>query len=545
MWPAGCGSSTPRSPRRSPAPRPGSGDARCGHPGRDGGRRVSGRRAAPAREEPRASCGRGGAIPPGGASGRGREMTRQGCELGMVGLGVMGRNLLLNIADHGYPVAGYDKDPDRVRALLEEAGPRPAGGATSVAEFAAMLRPPRAVMMLVPAGPAVDAVIRDLLPLLSPGDILIDGGNSFFRDTDLRAQTLAAHGIAFLGVGVSGGEHGARRGPSVMPGGPRQAYERVRPLFEAIAARVDGDPCVTYLGPGSAGHYVKMVHNGIEYGVMQLIAETYDLMRRGLGLSDDELHAAYDAWNRSEAASYLLEITADIFLRVDERTGRRLVDVILDAAKQKGTGMWTSQSAMELAQPVPTISAAVEMRSLSALDSERAAASRILRGPAPRIEAAREAFLPRLRSALYAAMLMTYAQGMALLGSASRAYGYGLDLEAIARIWRGGCIIRAALLERVRAAYRARPALPNLLVDPDLAEEIMARAADLRAVVCRAAEAAIPVPAFSATLAYLDGYRSAWLPANLIQAQRDYFGAHTYERVDTRGVFHTEWSREQ
>jgi 6-phosphogluconate dehydrogenase len=472
-------------------------------------------------------------------------MAERDYHLGLVGLGVMGRNLLLNMADHGYPVAGYDKDPERVRALLQEAESRPIGGATDHQEFIAMLRPPRAVMMLVPAGPAVDAVIRDLLPHLSRGDLVIDGGNSFFRDTDLRGRALAEHGIAFLGVGVSGGEHGARHGPSMMPGGPRDAYERVRPLFEAIAARAGDDPCVAYLGPGACGHYVKMVHNGIEYALMQLIAETYDLLRRGLGFSDDALHETYAAWNATELAGYLLEITADIFLRVDERTGRRLVDVILDAAKQKGTGMWTSQNAMELGQPVPTISAAVEMRELSGLDSERAAASRILRGAAPAIQAERGGFVTQLRNALYAGMIVAYAQGMALLRAASQAYGYGLDLEAVARIWRGGCIIRAALLERLRGAYRARPDLPNLLVDPQLAEDVLARAADLRTIVCRAATAGIPAPAFSASLAYLDGYRSAWLPANLTQAQRDYFGAHTYERVDARGVFHTEWSREQ
>lgn len=431
---------------------------------------------------------------------------------------------------HGYPVAGYDKDLARVRALLEEAGPRAIGGATSPGALAALLRPPRAVMMLVPAWPAVDAVIRDLLPHLSRGDVVVDGGNSFFRDTGLRAAALAGRGVAFLGVGVSGGEHGARHGPSLMPVGPRHAYQRVRPLFEAIAAQAGREPCVAYLGPGSSGHYVKMVHHGIEYGLMQLIAETYDLMTRELGLSDDELHAAYGAWNRTEAASYLLEITADIFLRVDERTGRRLVDVILDAAKQKGTGMWTSQNAMELAQPVPTIGAAVEMRALSALDGERAAASRMLRSAAPGISLAGDALLPQLRNALYAAMIITYAQGMALLRSASLAYGYGLDLEAVARIWRAGCIIRAALFERVRAAYRARPDLPYLL----------GRSRPLGGPHGPRRSPAV----FSASLAYLDGYRCAWLPANLTQAQRDSFGAHTYERVDARGVFHTEWSRD-
>ncbi len=470
-------------------------------------------------------------------------MEPQTYDLGMVGLGVMGRNLLLNMADHGFAVAGYDKDVGRVHALAAEAETRPIRGATSVQEFVATLRLPRAVMLLVPAGPAVDAVIRDLLPYLTPGDLIVDGGNSFFKDTDLRATTLAAKGINFLGVGVSGGEHGARHGPSIMPGGSPEAYERVRPLFEAIAARVDGTPCVSYLGPGSAGHYVKMVHNGIEYGLMQLIAETYDLMKRGLGFSDDELHVVYDRWNQTELSAYLIEITARIFLQQDERTGKRLVDVILDAAKQKGTGMWTAQSAMELQTPVPTLDMAVAMRDLSGLDQERVSASRFLPGPPRALRVDQDAFLQHLARALFAGMILTYAQGMALLGRASAVNHYGLDLEAIARIWRGGCIIRAALLEKLRTAYRARPDLPNPLVDPSLARELVERQADVREVVHTAVAWGLPVPGLAASLAYFDAYRSAWLPANLIQAQRDYFGAHTYERVDAQGVFHTEWSR--
>jgi 6-phosphogluconate dehydrogenase len=388
----------------------------------------------------------------------------------------------------------------------------------------------------------VDAVIRDLLPHLQPGDLIIDGGNSHFDDTDLRGKMLAEKGLHFLGVGISGGESGARHGPSIMPGGPREAYERVRPIFEAVAAKVNGEPCVTYLGPGSAGHYVKMVHNGIEYGLMQLIAESYDLMTRGLGLSDDELHDVYARWNETELNGFLIEITAQIFRQVDEKTGRRLVDVILDEARQKGTGKWTSQDGMELQAPTPTIDAAVAARDLSTYKTERETASRLLGGPSPSFQGERGAFLEQLRSALYAAMILTYAQGMALLRVASQSYGYGLDLEAVARIWRGGCIIRAALLEPIRAAYRARPDLANLLLDPDLSAELVRRQGDLRAIVSHAAGLGIPAPGLMASLAYLDGYRSAWLPANLIQAQRDYFGAHTYERVDARGVFHTRWS---
>jgi 6-phosphogluconate dehydrogenase len=465
-------------------------------------------------------------------------------EIGMVGLGVMGRNLVLNIADNGFSVAGFDKDSAQVQALRSEAGERSVTGAESMQEFVDLLRRPRAVMMLVPAGAPVDAVIRDLLPHLEPGDLIIDGGNSHFSDTDLRVKTLAEKDILYLGVGVSGGEHGARFGPSIMPGGSPEAYERVQPIFEAAAARVNDEPCVTYLGPGSAGHYVKMVHNGIEYGLMQLIAESYDLMKRGLGLDDDALHEVFDRWNQAELNSYLIEITSEIFVRVDEQTGRHLVDVILDEAKQKGTGMWTSQNAMELQVPVPTIDIAVAMRNLSAFEEERQAASLALDGPEADLKEDREALIERLHNALYAAVIVTYAQGMAQLRKASNVYAYDLNLEGVARIWRGGCIIRSALLEDIRAAYRTRPDLPNLLLDPHLAEQVMERQQDLRAVVRTAAELGIPAPAMMVSLAYYDGYRSAWLPANLIQAQRDYFGAHTYERVDAKGVFHTQWEKE-
>ncbi|HBY94230.1 MAG: NADP-dependent phosphogluconate dehydrogenase [Ardenticatenaceae bacterium] len=465
-------------------------------------------------------------------------------EIGMIGLGVMGRNLLLNMADHGYSVIGYDKDLSTVQALRAEAEHRDIRGAESPEEFTSLLRSPRAVMMLVPAGPVVDAVIQGVLPHLEARDLIIDGGNSYFQDTDLRAKTLAAKGILYLGVGISGGEWGARYGPSMMPGGPVDAYERVRPLFEAVAAHVNGDPCVTYLGPGSAGHYVKMVHNGIEYGLMQLLAETYDLMKRGLGLNDDELHAVYDRWNQTELNAYLVEITAQIFCKMDELTDRRLIDVILDEAMQKGTGRWTSQDAMELQVPVPTIDAAVAMRNLSAFKREREEAGQLIEGPSPGYQGERETFLSQLRNAFYAAMIITYAQGMAQLRQASQAYDYHLKLEDVARIWRGGCIIRAALLEPIRAAYHTHPDLPNLLVDPHLSREVMARQADLRAVVRTAAELGLPAPGLMASLAYFDGYRSAWLPANLIQAQRDYFGAHTYERVDATGLFHTQWRQE-
>ena len=394
-------------------------------------------------------------------------MAEQKYEIGMVGLGVMGRNLLLNMADHGFTAAGYDIDQTKVEALREESAERNVRGATNVLDFIGLLREPRAIMMLVPAGPPVDSVIKDLLPHLGRGDLIIDAGNSYFKDTNLRAGHLTAKGIHFLGVGVSGGEEGARHGPSIMPGGPKEAYERVRPVFEAVAARVHGQPCVTWLGPGSAGHFVKMVHNGIEYGVMQLIAETYDLMKRGLGLNDDELHDVFSAWNNGELNGYLMEITSHIFSKQDEKTGKRLIDEILDVANQKGTGMWTSQSAMELQVPIPTIDLAVAMRDLSVFAKEREQASAIYQRPLRRFDGDRDTFLAQLDRALYAGMIITYAQGLALLVAASDKYEYHLDLEAVARIWRGGCIIRAALLDDICAAFHARPELPNLLLDPE------------------------------------------------------------------------------
>ncbi len=461
--------------------------------------------------------------------------------LGMVGLGVMGRNLVLNMADHGYSMAGYDQDETKVEALRKESNERNIGCAANVPDFIALLRQPRAIMMLVPAGAPVDSVIKDLSPHLDKGDLIIDAGNSYFKDTDVRVRNLAAKGIHFLGVGVSGGEEGARHGPSIMPGGPKVAYERVRPVFEAAAAQVNGTPCVTWLGPGSAGHFVKMVHNGIEYGVMQLLAETYDLMKRSLGSNDDELHEVYALWNKDELNGYLLEITSHIFSKQDEKTGKRLIDEILDVAKQKGTGMWTSQSAMELQVPIPTIDLAVAMRDLSVFEKEREQAGAIYQRPIRRFTGDRKTFLVQLGRALFAGMLITYAQGMALLAVASEKYKYHLVLEAVARIWRGGCIIRAALLEDICAAFSARPDLPNLLLDPNLSRKLTEHQEDLRYIVGQAVESGVPAPALMVSLGYLDAYRSAWLPANLIQAQRDYFGAHTYERNDAKGTFHTEW----
>lgn len=462
-------------------------------------------------------------------------------ELGMIGLGVMGRNLLLNMADHGYSVAGFDMDQAKTRSLKDEAESRSIFGAMNLRELVSRLRAPRVVMLLVPAGPPVDSVVGELSPLLSAGDLIIDGGNSYFKDTERRATALRNKGIIFMGVGISGGERGARFGPSIMPGGTKDGYERIRPIFEAIAARADGKPCVTYLGPGSAGHYVKMVHNGIEYGVMQLIAESYHLLKQSMGLTNERLRDIYRHWNGTELNGFLIEITSDILGQKDERTGKYLVDVILDEAKQKGTGLWTSQEAMTLGVPLPTVDLAVVMRQLSDLKQYRIRASQLPGNEAKTFAGDQDDLIEQTRNGLYAAMLITYAQGMSLLRVASETYQYKLNLADVARIWQGGCIIRAALLKKIESAYEAQSDLRSLLLDSDFVKEVIDRQRDLRSTVQTAIGMAIPVPGLSVSLSYLDGYRSAWLPANLIQAQRDFFGAHSYERVDAAGVFHTEW----
>ncbi len=465
------------------------------------------------------------------------------CEIGVIGLGVMGRNMLLNMADHGFKVAGYDKDKQKVDSLRKESKEQ-VFGATDVEEFLSLLKKPRAIMLLVPAGNPVDLVIKELLPHLQSGDLIIDAGNSHFTDTDIRAQNLQKKGIRFLGVGISGGEDGARHGPSIMPGGPKEAYEQVRPIFEAIAAKVDGKPCVAYLGPGSAGHYVKMVHNGIEYGIMQLIAETYDLMKRGLGLNNDQLLHAYLSWNNSNLGNYLIEITTHIFATMDEKTGKHLIDEILSVAKQNGTGMWTSLSAMELQVPLTVIDLAVAMRDLSVLVKEREQANSLYKRPIQQVSIDHTIFLKQLQGALLIGNIIICAQAMALLAVASEKYAYHLNLESVARIWQGGCIIRAKLLDDYSAAFRLNAKLSNLLLDPKLSEKVMAHQEDLRQVVCQASITGVPMPGFMAALGYLDAYRSSWSPANLIQAQRDYFGSHTYERVDSKGTFHTKWEKD-
>lgn len=459
----------------------------------------------------------------------------------MVGLGVMGRNLLLNMADHGFSVAGYDKDPAQVEILRQEAGKRAIHCSDDPEEFISTLRIPRAVIILVPAGAPVDSVIKDMSAYLQTGDLIIDAGNSYFKDTDVRTLKLKDKGILFMGIGISGGEEGARHGASIMPGGLKESYERVKPVFEAVAARVNGDPCVTYLGPSSAGHFVKMVHNGIEYGLMQLISETYALMKLLPGLSDAELQVVYKEWNKGELNGYLMEITGNIFGRVDEKTGKLLIDEILDIARQKGTGMWTSQSAMELQVPVPTIDVAVAMRDLSVFEDQRQIADKIFRHPEINFTGNRDEFLTQLRKALYVAMLTVYFQGFAILAAASVKYGYRLNPGAIARIWRGGCIIRAAILEDILEAFNVKSELPNLLLDPGLSQKINENQENLRKIVCQASSMGIPIPGLMASLGYLDAFTSSWLPANLIQAQRDYFGAHTYERIDAKGTYNTDW----
>jgi 6-phosphogluconate dehydrogenase len=460
---------------------------------------------------------------------------------GFMGLGVMGHMLSLNMERNGFRVAGYDVDAEKVKAFETDYPGKNLVASGTLEDFLAALERPRRIMMMVPAGKVVDAAIASIQDALEPGDLLIDGGNSHFVDTERRSKELEAKGIIYIGTGVSGGEYGALWGPSLMPGGQPEAWELVKPIFEAISAKVDGEPCVAYMGPRGAGHYVKMVHNGIEYGDMQLIAEAYDILHRGLGSSNSELHEIFAEWNRGELESYLIEITADIFSKSDPETGEAFIDLILDEAQQKGTGKWTSQNALDLGAPTPTINAAVESRIISAYKAERVAASNVLTGPEPKVSTAPQEVIGWVREALYAAKICSYAQGFGLMRLASKEFGYNLNYDEIARIWRGGCIIRARFLNDIREAYLRDPELPNLMIDPEFAKAMNARQAALRKVVALAAENGIPALAFSAALAYFDAYRSARLPANLTQAQRDYFGAHTYRRVDREGTFHTEW----
>lgn len=492
-----------------------------------------------------------------------------GNDIGMIGLGVMGSNLALNMADHGFSVAAYNRTEAVTREFAAQLRPEQNVRAYyTLDELVASLARPRRVMIMVKAGGPVDAVIGGLETLLDPEDIVIDGGNSHFTDTERRGRSLATKGLHFLGVGISGGEAGARRGPSMMPGGPEEAYQAVRPIFEAIAAQADGGPCVAYLGPGAAGHYVKMVHNGIEYGLMQLIAESYALMKEVLGLSNEELAEVYAEWNEAELDSYLVEITSAIFKRRDVPTGFYLIDLIRGEAEQLGTGMWTSQSAMDLRVPIPNIDIAVSMRNLSALDEERRQASMALAGPgewggegpsqptsggralggyagAGRAQESHPPTVDTVRNALFAGMVITYAQGFALLRTASDALGYALHLADVASVWRGGCIIRSALLRQIKTVFEQSEGTPSLLLDREAAGLVAERRDDLVGAIEAGISKGVAVPGLMTALAYLDAYRVQWLPSNLIQAQRDYFGAHGYRRLDKEGTFHTDWLVEE
>jgi 6-phosphogluconate dehydrogenase len=466
-------------------------------------------------------------------------------DYGMIGLGTMGRNLVYNMCDHGYTVAGFDKDPSKVETLEQEKGNYDLCGTHSVKEFTDVLKKPRVILLLVPAGSIVDSVINKLKPWMSKDDLVMDCGNSHYTDTNLRIKKLEKEKIHFMGVGISGGEFGARNGPSIMPGGSKTAYERVAPLLEAISAKANGKPCVAYLGPNSAGHYVKMVHNGIEYAFMQLIAESYQLLKVGAAMSNDQMHDIFLKWNNRPLQSYLIAITADIFKQKDNLTGNRLVDMILDSAHQKGTGAWTTEDAMALQVPVPVIDAAVSMRNISILKEERLVAQKQLHGPVMKIIINKQELVDSLENALYFSLITVFAQGMALLRNASNAYHYDLKLEDIARIWREGCIIRASVLDDIMVALTKQPELPNLMLSEGFKVKLAGLQQNARKTVQTGINAGIPLPAFMASLSYYDSYRSGWLPDNLLQAQRDYFGAHTYERTDRKGTFHTEWNHKQ
>jgi len=463
-------------------------------------------------------------------------------DFGMIGLGTMGRNLLLNMADHGFKAIGFDLDPAKGRLLETSATPgTKVRGVNTLAEMVKNLQVPRKIMMLVPAGKPVDDVINSLLPLVSPGDIIIDGGNSHYTDTIRRVDFVREKGFHFMGIGISGGEHGARTGPSIMPGGDIEAYEKVKPILEAVSAKVKGSPCVAHLGNGAAGHYVKMVHNGIEYAIMQLISETYQLLHLGKGLTNDQLHKVYKSWNEGDLQSYLVEITRDIFLQPDDKSSDRLIDRILDKAGAKGTGKWTSQDSMDLGIPVPVIDIAVSMRDLSAAKEERVLASALYKTGPHEIAVPDEVFISQLADALYFSMIICYAQGLALLHRASTELKMDIPLHEVVRIWRGGCIIRAAMLEQFYKAFTDNPKLPNLLLDKQIAGLVQAKKLHTVSVIMHAAQTGFPVAGLMTSLCYLEAYRSEFLPTNLIQAQRDYFGAHTYQRVDMTGIFHTEW----
>ena len=470
-------------------------------------------------------------------------MTQQ--SFGLIGLAVMGENLALNVERNGFPVTVYNRTAAVTQKFMEtRAKDKNFHAAYTIEDFVQSLARPRKILIMVKAGAPVDAVIAQLKPYLEPDDMIIDGGNSLFRDTERRTKELEAENFGFVGMGVSGGEEGALNGPSLMPGGTETAYGELAPILTKIAAQVDDGPCVTYIGPGGAGHYVKMVHNGIEYGDMQLIAEAYDLLKNTLGLDHKQLHEVFAEWNTTdELNSFLIEITADIFKFIDPDTNLPLVDVIQDAAGQKGTGRWTVESAFELAIPIPTMTAAVNARVVSFYKQERVAASKILTGPTGKYDGDVKEFINKIRDALYCSKMCSYAQGMALLAKASKEFNYNLSLSECARIWKGGCIIRAGFLDKIKSAFAENPELPNLLLAPEFKQTILDRQDAWREVLVVSTKLGVAVPAFSASLNYFDSYRRDRIPQNITQAQRDYFGAHTYERTDKEGLFHTEWTK--
>ncbi len=470
-------------------------------------------------------------------------MSTNQCDIGLIGLAVMGENLVLNMESKGFTVAVFNRTWEVTEKFAaERAKGKNIQPTRTVEELLGALKKPRKVMMMIKAGKPVDMVIGEVAPLLEKGDVLIDGGNSLFTDTQRRCKDLEGKGIHYVGMGVSGGEEGALKGPSLMPGGSRDSWEIIAPIFRKIAAQVDGEPCCRYMGPDGAGHYVKMVHNGIEYGDMQLICEAYAIMNGVLGLDANELAEIFTEWNKGDLDSYLIEITSKIFRKIDPETGKPLVDVILDKAGQKGTGLWTLQSAIAISVVISTINAAVEARVISSRKDDRVASSKILPQPnSKEFKGDRKQLIEAVRQALYASKIISYAQGMELLGAAGHQYNWDLNFGDIATIWRGGCIIRAKFLNRIVEAYNRDPALHNLMLDSYFRDIIADTQDNWRVAVSNAVEHGVAVPAFSASLAYFDSYRSARLPSNLLQAQRDFFGAHTYERVDKPGVFHTEW----
>ncbi len=463
-------------------------------------------------------------------------------QFGVMGMGVMGANIAANIEEKGFSIAVYNRSRGKTDRFLEENQGKKVTGTFSIEEFVDALATPRKILIMVKAGKPVDSTIEQLLPHLRKGDVIIDGGNEFYTNTERRAAALDAQGIEFVGMGVSGGEEGARHGPSMMPGGQKDAYEKIEPVVTKIAAQVKDGPCVTYIGPGGAGHYVKMVHNGIEYGDMQLIAETYDLLKHEGGLTNAELADVFAEWNQGELESFLIEITSKIFRRKDDDSDQDLIDVILDTAKMKGTGSWTVKEGAELGSAIPTIASSVDARILSAQRALRMQGSQTLKGPLPSADRSeKDQMIADARAALYAAKACSYAQGLALLTRASEERSWGLDLGEIARIWKAGCIIRASFLERIQEAYGREQTLANLLFDPEFTKELADRQDAWRRTITRAIQAGIAVPTMTASLAYYDSVRRKRLPANLTQAQRDFFGAHTYQRLDKEGAFHTEW----